>query len=168
MLEEYTQQHDGWYPRGGQTPLDSLAMCVRSTKDVGQFTSHALNKKHWKHWNDHRTFSPKFCCYRYNEGLRKDDPPGLILLYYCEPTRWECNEHKKDIVGRPVSFHPPGHSWDFIPEAEFQQKQRQTIDFLREHGRTEYRAHNKPVQRTGASRFAQSEMRTSSAAGSRR
>jgi len=136
QLEEYASQHDGWYPKGGSDPLDSLAKCVEEVKDVHFFTSHAQAKQLLGHWEAHKTFPSNLCCYRYVEGLRTNDPEGLVMLYYWKPTRWECSSHKMKEVGRPVCFLPPGHSWEFISEPEFQKKLTLTLAYLREQGRT--------------------------------
>ena len=135
-LEEYAQQHEGWYPRGGKDPLDSLSKCVTDEANVHVFTSHALSSDHVAYWRQQRSFSPEFCCYRYNEGLREDDPGGLILLYYFEPTRWQGHSSKMSEIGRPVSRVPPMHSWEWMPEAEFQEWQRKTQEYLKTRART--------------------------------
>jgi hypothetical protein len=134
-LSEYAEQHDGWYPKGGSDPLDSLAKCVGETNEVHFFTSHAHAQQLTAYWKKHGTFSSDLCCYRYVEGLRTNDPEGLVLLYYREPTRWECHTHKASQIGRPVCFLPPGHSWKFIPEQEFQEKLAQTLAYLEQQGR---------------------------------
>ena len=170
QLDEYASQHGGWYPKGGSNPLDSLAKCVGDAKDVHFFTSHAQAQQLVAHWEAQKTFSSNLCCYRYVEGLRTNDPEGLVMLYYWKPTRWECSSHKKKEVGRPVCFYPPGHSWEFISEPEFQEKLTHTLAYLKEQGRAspEGESHNETVQRTGASRSAEETNGTSSAAGSRR
>jgi hypothetical protein len=81
------------------------------------------------HWEKHRTLSEEVPCYRYNEGLRLDNSSDLIVMYYYKPTRWECNIHKMKYEGRPVMFG--FHNWKFLPEEEFQQRQRETLDFIR-------------------------------------
>ncbi len=135
ILEEYAKKNGGWYPRGGSTPMDSLAKCVTSDDQVHLFTSHRLAGTLFDYWKKTGNFHADYCCYRYVEGIRNDDPDGLVLLYYREPTRWECSSHKRDDLGRPVSFHPPQHSWEFLPEAEFQKRLTQTMDYLQKQGR---------------------------------
>ena len=136
QLDEYASRHGGWYPKGGNNPLDSLAKCVGEVKDVHFFTSHAQAQQLVAYWEAHKTFSSNLCCYRYVEALKTNDPEGLVLLYYWKPTRWECSSHKMGKVGRPVCFHPPRHSWEFVPEAEFQERLSHTLAYLREQGRT--------------------------------
>lgn len=135
QLNEYAEANGGWYPKGGKDPLDSLAKCVGKDTDVHHFTSHKQAQPLATHWEKHKTFSADLCCYRYVEGLRTDDPGGLVLLYHWEPTRWECSLHKMKVVGRAVSFHPPGHTWEFLPEKQFQEKLAHTLAYLREQGR---------------------------------
>lgn len=136
QLNDYAETNGGWYPKGGKDPLDSLAKCVNQAREVHFFTSHTQAQPLVAYWEKHKTFTADLCCHRYVEGLRTDDPGGLVLLYYWEPTRWECNLHKKSVVGRAVSFHPPGLGWDFLPEKQFQEKLAHTLAYLREQGRT--------------------------------
>ena len=134
VLEIYAfETKGGWYPHGGKTPADSLAKMIVPTnylRSPGVFTSHALAGKLGKFYAQHQTLTYELMCYRYNEGLRGDDPQNLILMYYFKPTRWECSEHKMDLVGRPVLSAGRG-SWDFIPEPEFQTRQKATEEFLK-------------------------------------
>jgi len=118
FFNQYAVSHDGWYPKGGETPMDSLAQLITNVRDVHFFTSHALQPKLIKYWEKNKTFSPEFCCYRYNEGLREDGPSDLIVMYYFKPTRWECNYHKCKELGRIVTQVSPIHSWKWIPENE--------------------------------------------------
>jgi hypothetical protein len=170
QLDEYASQHGGWYPKGGRDPLDSLAKCVGDVKDVHFFTSHAQARQLVAHWEAQKSFSSNLCCYRYVEGLRTNDPQGLVMLYYWKPTRWECSSHKMKGVGRPVCFHPPGHSWEFISEPEFQERLTQTLAYLREQGRTlpQGESHNETAQRTVADRSTIETNGTSTTAGFRR
>jgi hypothetical protein len=135
QLEQYAIQHDGWYPKGGRDRLDSLAKCVGQVKDVRFFTSHAQSRRLAAYWQEHQTFSSNLCCYRYVEGLRTNDPQGLVMLYYWKPTRWECSSHKMQEEGRSVCFSPPGHSWEFIQEEQFQKRLAHTLAYLREQAR---------------------------------
>lgn len=134
-LRTYAEANDGWFPRGGSNTIDSLSKCVADVGDVHFFTSHALMPQLRAYWSKHGTFSPDLCCYRYVEGLRADDPPGLIILYFEAPTKWECKSHKDKVVGRPVSLTPPAHSWEFLPEEDFQAQLKRTLDFLDKEGR---------------------------------
>ncbi|MEW6303713.1 MAG: hypothetical protein AB1705_09595 [Verrucomicrobiota bacterium] len=135
LLDEYAAQHDGWYPKGGKDPLDSLAKCVKEPYQVRFFTSHAQAGRLVAQWEEKKTFSAANCCYRYVEGLRTNDPPGMVMLYSWQPTQWECSSHQMKEVGRVVCFHPPRHQWEFIPETEFQEKLAQTLAYLQEQGR---------------------------------
>lgn len=81
-------------------------------------------------WEKNKTFDPEFCCYRYVEGLRADDPPDLVLLYFQEPTYWECSKHKQRELGRPVCLVGTVQVWEFLPEAEFQRRLAQTAAFV--------------------------------------
>jgi hypothetical protein len=132
-FSRYAEKHDGWYPRGGQTPLDSLAKGIDQESDVHHYASHARQAELLKYWREHKTLSKDLVCYRYNEGFREDDPSDLIIVYYFEPTLWECSDEKMKELGRPV-MRIFG-SWEFLPEAEFQKEQTKTLDYLKTHGR---------------------------------
>ncbi|GDY20151.1 hypothetical protein LBMAG56_14960 [Verrucomicrobiota bacterium] len=136
MLRQYARDHDGWYPRGGTTALDSLAKLVEYEHDVHHFTSHALSPQLIKYWKQHQTFAPDFTCYRYNEGLKADDLGNWVVLYFHQPTLWECNKHnhKGTALGRPVLLSP-GPSWQFLEEEMFQKYQADTLRYLAEKGR---------------------------------
>lgn len=138
LFREYSETHDGWFPHGGVTPLDSLAQCVQAEHEVHHFTSHALSKSLIAFWKEHHTFSPELTCYRYNEGIRADDEnarPELIILYFHRPTFFECKSpvHKQSQLGRPVML--TANDWTFLPEAEFQKQQAATLAFLEQRGR---------------------------------
>lgn|GEM_PF-1526033 len=135
QLKDYAEANGGWYPKGGKDPLDSLAKCVKQSHEVDHFTSHAQAQPLVAHWEKHKTFTADLCCHRYVEGLRTNDPGGLVLLYYWKPTRWAHSLHKTKAVGRAVCFHPPGLGWDFLPEKEFQERLAHTVAYLREQGR---------------------------------
>jgi hypothetical protein len=113
--------------------MRSLALAIaddpRPEHMVHTFTSHALEKQAQAYYAQHRTFHENHSCYRYNEGLRGDDPGAPIVLYYFQPTTWECTKplHRADFVGRNVLS---GGSWEFIPEAEFQRRQAATLALL--------------------------------------
>ena len=127
-LKPYADAHDGWFPRGGSRPLDALGLSVRDWDWVDFFTSHNGFTKAEQHWRACGTLSEETCLYRYNEGLRPDDPHDMILLYSREPTRWDNIFRKEDEPGR-ASLILDGR-WDWMPEAEFQQRQAATLAFL--------------------------------------
>jgi len=127
---------DGWLPRGGTTPADSLSVLVKWSGHAAVFTSHSLTPKLEKYFREHGTMHYDYMCYRYNEGLRADDPEDLIIMYYYKPTRWENSHRKRDFVGRPIMTFTTRSAWDFIPEAEFQRRQNETEEYLRKNNRT--------------------------------
>ena len=133
-LEMYFDEtQEEWHPRGGATPAASLNVLTKWLKGPHHFTSHALAGDLGAYHHQHGTLTYEFMCYRYNEGLRRDDPDSLIVMYYIKPTRWECNQHKGDFLGRNV-LHTAG-GWSFIPEDEFQKQQRLTLQFLKDNKR---------------------------------
>ncbi len=130
MEQHFMEAKDEWYPRGGKTPVDSLIVLMKWLSGPHHFTSHALSTRLGEHYEKHGILTYEFMCYRYNEGLRRDDPDDLIVMYYLEPTRWECSSHRMDFVGRPAMS--VGGSWGFVRENEFQQRQTATLDYIRE------------------------------------
>ena len=133
-LRIYADDHEGWFPKGKASPLESLALLVQHDPQfqVRLLTSHDNQTPLELHWRDHQRLPEHLICYRYNAGLRMDDPPQLILLYYYKPTRWECSLHKKRQVGRPVM--DVYSSWTFLPEDKFVRQQQHTEEFIRERG----------------------------------
>jgi hypothetical protein len=133
-LDEYALKHGGWYPKGAGSPMHSLALTIADIPEkdkmfsVHFFTSHALEKQALDYYEQYKTFHENYSCYRYNEGLNATDRE-MILLYYFEPTRWECSDprHRAKFIGRNVLT---GGMWDFIPEAEFQRRQAATLTLL--------------------------------------
>jgi hypothetical protein len=91
--------------------------------------------------------------YHYVPGLRQDDPGDLVLMYFDRPTHWVWHgtphtrlEKKKWIVV-PVDFtmgsrtpSGPGELSEQIPTAEFKQRLRATIDFVRTNQRPNWQA----------------------------
>jgi hypothetical protein len=138
-IEEYLMdKKDRWLPRGGKTPADSLLLLNPYVKTgiAHHVTSHAMALKLNEYYQKHGTLTYDFMCYRYNEGLRKDDPQDLIVMYYFKPTRWECSYHNMGFLGRVVLDLSLSPSWNFISEAEFQTRQRKTEAYLRDSGRS--------------------------------
>jgi hypothetical protein len=132
-LDDYALKHDGWYPRGAGDPMRSLALAIADDPKpehlVHTFTSHALTKQAQDYYARHKSFHEDHSCYRYNEGLRAGDPGPPILLYYHEPTTWECTKprHRAKFIGRNVLIDG---SWEFIPEDEFQRRQEATLALI--------------------------------------
>jgi hypothetical protein len=127
----YADDHDGWYPQGSATPLDSLVTLVEGYDlRIEQMTCHAFASDLQRYFKEHHGISPEFCCYRYNQGLRMEDPDDLIVLYYFKPTFWKSHSQKGRQLGRQVLTADWG--WKFIPEAAFQERQRKTDAFLQE------------------------------------
>jgi hypothetical protein len=131
-LQRYSVDHEGWYPSQGTTSLDSLIpLIVDYEYPVAIMTNHAWGGDLTKHYEATHTISEQFCCYRYNAGLRFDDPEDLILMYFYRPTRWVRNDVKGNTVGRTVLSPSPSYwYWKFIPEEDFQTRQKKTEAFL--------------------------------------
>ena len=132
MEQFLMEKKDGWLPRGGVTPADSLTQLSpwMPGGGPGTFASHALSSKLYGYWKERGTLTYDYMCCRYNEGLRADDPQDLIVMYYYKPTRWADNESKRAFVGRPIMTLTLDRKWDFIPEDEFQTRQKQTEEYL--------------------------------------
>jgi hypothetical protein len=128
----YADDNDGWYPQGSATPLDSLVTLVEGYDlRIEQTTCHAFASDLQRHFKEHHGISPESCCYRYNQGLRKEDPDDLIVLYYFKATLWESHSKKGRQLGRQV-LTSADWAWKFIPETVFQERQRKTDTFLQE------------------------------------
>lgn len=126
---------DKWLPRGGNTPADSLAQLCSDRHLARCFTSHTLSGKLYEYYEKHGTLTYDLMCYRYNEGLRTDDPQELVVFYYFKPTRWSSWGRKEAFVGRPVMTLAITPVWEFIPEEEFQRRQEATKKYLRDNHR---------------------------------
>lgn len=133
-LRSYADDNDGWFPRGGGSPLDSLVKLMAYEKYVHVFTSHKLAGALREHYQQTGKLSEDFCCYRYNEGLRAEDDEELIVIYYFRPTRWTSHSHKGSVLGRQI-MGPSGWGWEFIPEEEFQMRQSRTLAVIEERKR---------------------------------
>lgn len=177
LLDDYAAKHEGMYPVGGSNALDSLSKCVNEAREVHFFTSHAQAERLTACWQEHRTFTADLCCYRYIEGVRTNDPEGLVLLYYWQPTRWECTSHKRPEQGRAVcALGPAGEfrvsfgSWRFMPESEFQAELARTQAYLRDNHRVSspQSVPDPSAQRTRDSRSFQFGQQWPRAAGLRR
>jgi len=128
-LRAYSADHGGWFPFGGKDEWDSLAKCI-GDNPVHVFTSHELAQKAEAHWKATGTLSEEVCCYRYNEGLRDDDPTDMVIAYCGRPTRWECREHYVGKLGRPCLMTTG--IWEWKSELEFQELLARTHTFLAE------------------------------------
>jgi hypothetical protein len=92
--------------------------------------------------------------YMYVPGLRSDDPEDLILLYLRAPSRrtWHGDRHwfggpKRWVVLNPRMTSPDGDSGkpggelcQAIPLAEFKDRLRATLDYLKRNGRSGWQA----------------------------
>jgi len=124
----YAGEHDGWFPSGGSNEWDSLAKVIDGPIMARCATSHELAKSAVEFWSSNKTLSADVCCYHYNEGLRRGDDQDLVLMYYEAPTRWANHSWRTDVIGRPI--YSPGGFRTFVPEAEFQRLQSNTVQFL--------------------------------------
>ena len=133
FLQSYAEAHEGWFPRGGRDEFDSLSKAIADEHEVHFFTSHAQAGAARKHWNQTGRLSGETCCYRYNEGLRADDPAGLVVMYYRTPGTWECSHHPTDKVGRVCLLQSLTFgSWEFLRESDFQKRLEWTARFVQE------------------------------------
>ncbi len=131
ILETHAKAHDGWFPRGGKDEWDSLAQAIQDPIEVHFFTSHDLQPSAEEHWAKTRSLSDEVCCYRYNEGLRLDDPGELILMYYEKAGHWECMNHFMPELGR-LCLRVREKYWEYLGEEEFRRVQDLTEKVLRE------------------------------------
>jgi hypothetical protein len=138
MLGIYAEMHNKYYPIGDGNPLDVLVSKLELSKygDVGWLASHNRWRELNDHWNKYHTVSEDISCYRYNQGLRTDDPGEMIIMYYFKPTRLDCESHIVNFTGRPI-LDIKCKYWSFITEGEFQERQQLTVKYIRDHKRIE-------------------------------
>ncbi len=134
FFQDFAGKHDGWYPRGGSDPLDSLAQGLGTSAEavmhLNIFTSHAQLGDLWLNWAKHHALSSEAMSYRYVDGLRFDDGQR-VLLYYDHPSHWAAIDNKFPFLGRAVM--DTSGNWDFVEESEFQKQLAATQAFLRSH-----------------------------------
>lgn len=123
-LDDYADEHDGYFPKGGKTPLDSLAQCIKEEKEVHFFTSHLRTMKCIDYWKKHKSLNEDVTVYRYNEGLNEADPGNLVIMYYYKDSK----TYKG--IGRFV-LRNYNSKFRFMTTEEFQQAQKETVDFLK-------------------------------------
>ena len=132
-LRDYVNEHDGWFPKGGATPFASLGQSLKepAASQMSNYAGHPLAGAMWEHYSRHGVLSEEFSAYRYNEGLREEDPADLVLMYRRAPTKWVNRNYKGTKWGRNVLKPDLGH-FEFYTEAEFQAMQARTEAFLRD------------------------------------
>ena len=134
----FADLNEGWFPKGKATPFDSLAELKRANPNrfpCSHFANHAgMGGLLIKTWQKKETFTENSTCYRYNEGLRIDDPRGLIVLYYFKPSYWQYDSFKGEASGRSLFYIDSSHI-DFLPESEFQKRQEATLKFIKDNNR---------------------------------
>jgi hypothetical protein len=79
--------------------------------------------------------------YNYVPGLREDDPPDLVLMYFNRPTRWNWHGTPPTIFGEkawiliPLDFTPrsgqAGECSERVSFSEFRSRLQRTLDFIR-------------------------------------
>ena len=84
--------------------------------------------------------------YNYVPGLREDDPPDLVLLYFTRPTRWNWHGSPPTVFNAKawilipvdsagVGFRPhtgqTGECSERVSRDEFRRRLRGTLDFIR-------------------------------------
>ena len=107
----YAAEHENWFPKGKADPLESLALLAEHDPQfqVHVMTSHDEQTPLRRFWSDHRRLPEDLVCYRYNAGLRIEDPGDLILLYL----------QQGDSMGILTAQGPPGRAtlhgrWRFL------------------------------------------------------
>jgi hypothetical protein len=82
-LNQYAEEHDGWFPRGEATPEASLSLLCRQTPELayilrGKTVSEEVRLASLQ---GRELLTPETCGWHYVEGLRRDDDPRLALFW---------------------------------------------------------------------------------------
>ena len=158
-LKRYLEENDEtWLPQEGIIPADSLGVLIRYiggeesnrqpsshpctyyerndslTPGASTFACHRLAPDLHAYFRKHGTLTDDLMCFRYNEGLSSDDPKDLIVLYYHKPTHWQDSRTKRGFLGRAVMTLDLSPFVEFLPEDEFQRRQRATLEYIRQPG----------------------------------
>ena len=118
-----TPQRSWWMTQGPLGPLQ-----VWNPWDL--YSSRNDSPKAMAYVAEHLTLNDDVVFYRYNQGLDPKGPPDLIVLYGRIPSRWMFDDDKRDSIGRTVLT--VGMTWEFLPEDQFEVRQKRTLDYLKE------------------------------------
>jgi hypothetical protein len=82
-LQDYAEQHDGWFPKGEATPQASLSLLYRLNQALvntlcGKTVPESVVRPILESGN---LLSPETCGWSYVEGLRKDDDSRLAIFW---------------------------------------------------------------------------------------
>ena len=143
-LRMYSYEHNGHFPAGKETPLESLNILFGDGEDISfasNMASHDQRPEFRQYYKNHRKIPEHLTCYRYNEGLIIESAPvDSILMYYYKPTKWSSRGRSKSELGRTVLLLDG--SFPFYPEAKFQKMQKTTLDWIKEnkekHNKTDF------------------------------
>jgi hypothetical protein len=129
-LRMYSQEFNGHFPAGKETPLDSLALLAEKgfLVQMNCYTSHTLGQKLSQYYKIHKKIPDDLCCYRYNEGLTESALSDMVLMYYYKPIKWAYWGSPEKENGRLILF-VDGHK-QFFPEDEFIKLQKDTSDWI--------------------------------------
>jgi len=81
-LSVYAADHDGWFPRGGSDPLQSLAaLCPDYAHPAMLAGLSGAPKTLKRKISNQEILEDKDSSWVYNEGLRSDDAADLVLIW---------------------------------------------------------------------------------------
>lgn len=126
-LLEYSERHEGWFPKGEATPEASLSLLHREAPD--SVDANLLRGKTvpespvLARLGAGELLTPETCGWHYVEGLRKDDDPQLALFWdkvglghngeqLPEGGHWVC------FVSLSIEYVPAGRWEAFLAEQE--------------------------------------------------
>ncbi len=82
-LQEYADGHNGWFPRGEESPEASLSLIYRQNPELvnllrGKTVPEEMVRERLE---SGQLLTPETCGWHYVEGLRNDDNPALALFW---------------------------------------------------------------------------------------
>ena len=125
VLYQYAERHGGWFPRGEESPEASLSLLYRDDPSLAYWLRGKSIPEHvvTSRLESGKLLTPETCGWHYVEGLRKDDDPGLAILWDKAGLGHNGERLSKgghwivDIQG--TRHYIPGKDWDrFISEQE--------------------------------------------------
>ena len=130
---------DGWFPVAN-SDIEAMSMMAAGSCP-SNFTTWDAKEDQCRHFKDHGVLSAEHNPFRYVQGLKKDDPQDLVVMYTKEMIHWRTKhlpsyeETPKWLAMGPREHHYWGRGDGWIDSTEFTRRLRKTLDFLRDNER---------------------------------
>ena len=144
---------DDWFPVAN-SEIEAMSMMVCS--GTTNFTTPDAKEDQYRHFKDQGVLSAEYNPFRYVQGLKKDDPPDLIVMYVKKMTHWRTKRDSYEetpkwlVMGPHVESSYWAYEGGWIDTAEFTRRLRKTLDFLRANERPHWqetvKEHNRFLQ----------------------